>query len=131
MTSTAPTTIESVNQPDEDGEIGWLNVSSEFNAAMMKGLETRTFEDSKSGKTVDMYKARRAGTASSNVTFLPMSQLRDIQGRPIIYSKRYLFREANRERNCITDIEKGNLKRVVNNTKWNDSLFFKIHRKYN
>lgn len=116
-------TAERVAELHSTGERPWPKVSPELDLAMIKGLETGSFEDPKSGKTVDMDVVREAGIASSGVSFVPISQLRDTENQPVVLGKRYLFREANHKRNRMTDFEDNSLRRVVNNAKWNGGIF--------
>lgn len=97
---------------------------------MIKALETGTFENPESGKTVDMKEAREVGIAAAGISCVALSQLKDIQGRPVVLNKRYLFREANKERNRMTDFEDDNLRRVVNNTKWHNGIHLTMTKQY-
>jgi hypothetical protein len=130
MSSNAPTTTSNLDGLDGAEPSPWLKFGPEFDLAMTKGLETGTFEDSKHGKTVDIHETREAGIASSGVTFVPMSQLKDIHGRPMVYGKKYLFREANHSVDRMTDFEDNNLRRVVNNAKWHDGIHMVLHKRY-
>ena len=102
MSSNETTTPNHLVESDNAKENLWYKISPVSGLAMMKGSETGTSGDPNNGKTLAMDKAREAGIASSCVTFPPLSQLRDIQGRSVVYGKRYLFREANRERDRRT-----------------------------
>jgi hypothetical protein len=126
MSSIAPMTVEKLAELHDAGESPWPKVSPEFDTAMIKALETGTFEDPQSGKTFDMNEAREASIVATGVTPVALSQLKDTQNRPVVLGKRYLFREASRERDRMTDFEDNNLKRVVNNAKWHNGIHLKL-----
>lgn len=119
-------TVEKLAELHDAGESPWPKVSPEFDTAMIKALETGTFEDPQSGKTFDMNEAREASIVATGVTPVALSQLKDTQNRPVVLGKRYLFREASRERDRMTDFEDNNLKRVVNNAKWHNGIHLKL-----
>jgi hypothetical protein len=119
-------TIKNVIELHDAGESPWPKVSPEFDTAMIKALKTGTFEEPESGKTFDMNEAREASIAATGVTPVALAQLKDTQNRPVVLGKRYLFREANRERDRMTDFEDNNLKRVVSNAKWHDGIYLKL-----
>lgn len=130
MSSDAPMTIERVTELHDAGDSPWPKISPDYDLAMIEGLETGTFKVPKSDKTVNMDEIRETGIAASGVSFVPLSQLRDTQNRPVVQGKRYLFRVANSGRDRMTDFEDGNMRRVVNNSKWNGGIFLKLKQRY-
>ena len=128
MSSNAPMTVKDVTERHGAGESPLPKVDPEFELAMIEGLETGTFKNPQTGKTLNMNEAREAGIAASEVTFVPLSQLKDTQNRPVVMGKRYLFRVAGSERDRMTDFEDNNLKRVVNNAKWHNGIYLKIFK---
>lgn len=122
--------IDTLKRLCESGDDPWPDHGPEFDTLMLKATQTGYFEDLKTGETRDIFESTKKAAELQGVTLVPLSQMRDMQGRPMQLDKRYLWRVADSTPNRMTDYEDNNLRRVVNNGKWHNGIYLKFFKQY-
>ena len=114
----------------DSGDSPWTDHGPEFDALMLQVIQTGFIKDPKTSETRDLFESTEKAATAKGITFVSLSQMRDMQDRPMEFNKRYIWRVADSTPNRMTDYEDNNLRRVVNNGKWHDGIYLKFSKQY-
>ncbi|MCJ1310525.1 hypothetical protein MMC25_004189 [Agyrium rufum] len=110
------------------GLCSWEDISPEVDAMMLKFI--REVPDSPKNDKGEIYNSNADGEPAIVAPQVQnpdhVEDLKDMDGRPVLWGQKYFFREANEDALRLLDYEDGNKKKIIFNPKWHAGLHLKF-----